>query len=115
MKTFKSIPLVFLVLLACQREESPLPPAPEPQLVEHTLYASTPGEDAPETRTIVSPYDDDKILWSAHERISILPLGGGNYPFQGNNDIIESSASRRGPGEPWQLHRLVSLRCIGKL
>ena len=95
MKTFKSIPLVFLVFLACQREESLLPPAPEPQLVEHTLYASTPGEDAPQTRTIISPYNDEKILWSAQERISILS-GGGNYPFQGNNDIIESSASFTG-------------------
>ena len=95
MKTFKSIPLILFIFLACQREESLLPPAPEPQLVEHTLYASTPGEDAPQTRTIISPYNDEKILWSAQERISILS-GGGNYPFQGNNDIIESSASFTG-------------------
>ncbi len=95
MKTFKSIPLILFIFLACQREESLLPPAPEPQLVEHTLYASTPGEDAPQTRTIISPYNDEMILWSAQERISILS-GGGNYPFQGNNDIIESSASFTG-------------------
>lgn len=107
MKTFKSIPLVFLVLLACQREESPLPPAPEPQLVEHTLYASTPGEDAPQTRTIVSPYDEQKILWSAHEKISILS-GSGNYPFQGNNDEIESSASFTGMG-PANLGNYIAL------
>ena len=107
MKTFKSIPLVFLVFLACQREESLLPPAPEPQLVEHTLYASTPGEDAPQTRTIISPYNDEKILWSAQERISILS-GGGNYPFQGNNDIIESSASFTGMG-PANLGNYIAL------
>ena len=78
MKTFKSIPLVFLVFLACQRQEAPQSPSPEPQLVEHTLYASTPGEDEPETRTIISPYNDEKILWSAHERISILS-GGARF------------------------------------
>ena len=97
MKTFKSIPLVFLVLLACQREESPLPPAPGPQLVEHTLYASTPGEDAPETRTIVSPYNEKKILWSARESISIL-CGEGNYTFQGDNEAPAPTANFTGMG-----------------
>ena len=108
MKTFKSIPLILFIFLACQREESLLPPAPEPQLVEHTLYASTPGEDEPQTRTIISPYNDKEILWSAHERISILPLGGGNYPFQGNNDEIESSASFTGMG-PANLGNYIAL------
>lgn len=104
------VPLI-LLLPACERQEGSVPTespvAPEPQLVEHTLYASTPGEDAPQTRTIVSPYDDDKILWSAHEKISILS-GGGNYPFQGDNDIIESSASFTGMG-PADLGNYIAL------
>ena len=111
MRIFKFI-IPFLILLpACQkqenqeRQESPVTPAVE--LVEHTLYASTPGEDAPQTRTIVSPYDANKILWSAHERISILS-GGGNYPFQGDNEIIESSASFTGMG-PADLGNYIAL------
>ena len=104
MRIFRYIVPLLLLLPACQREENPVTPdapeppvTPAPQLVEHTLYASTPGEDAPQTRTIVSPYDDNKILWSAHEKISILS-GGGNYPFQGDNDAAASSASFTGTG-----------------
>ena len=70
---------------------------PVPQLVKHTLYASTPGEDEPETQTIVSATNDKKILWSAHERISILS-GGGNYLFQGDNDAAAASALFTGEG-----------------
>ena len=96
MRIFRYIVPLILLLPACERQEE-TPVTPEPQLVEHTLYASTPGEDAPETRTIVSPYDDNKILWSAHEKISILS-GGGNYPFQGDNDVAVSSTSFTGEG-----------------
>ena len=91
------VPLLVL-LAACQREESPVTPEmPVPQLVEHTLYASTPGEDEPATRTAVSALNDKKILWSAQERISILS-GGGNYLFQGDNDIPAATASFTGTG-----------------
>ncbi len=92
MKICRHVVLFFIVLAACQREVSPVT-----QLVEHTLYASTPGEDEPVTRTIVSPSDDKKILWSANERISILS-GGGNYPFTGDNDDAASSANFTGEG-----------------
>ena len=92
MKICRHVVLFFIVLAACQREVSPVTP-----LVEHTLYASTPGEDEPVTRTIVSPSDDKKILWSANERISILS-GGGNYPFTGDNDDAASSANFTGEG-----------------
>ena len=92
MKICRHVVLFFIVLAACQREVSPVTP-----LVEHTLYASTPGEDEPVTRTIVSPSDDKKILWSANERISILS-GGGNYPFTGDNDVAASSANFTGEG-----------------
>ena len=86
-------------MAACQREDNPATPeppvTPSPQLVEHTLYASTPGEDAPETRTFVSSTDDKKILWSAHEKISILS-GGGNYTFTGDNDAPTAAATFTG-------------------
>lgn len=101
MKICRHVVLFFIVLAACQREVSPVTPeqpvTPVPQLVEHTLYASTPGEDEPVTRTIVSPYDDKKILWSAHECISVLS-GGKNYQFTGDNDIAASSANFTGKG-----------------
>ena len=96
MRIFRYIVPLILLLPACERQEE-TPVTPEPQLVEHTLYASTPGEDEPQTRTIVSPYNDENILWSAHERISILS-GGGNYPFQGDNDVAVSSTSFTGEG-----------------
>ena len=92
MKICRHVVLFFIVLAACQREVSPVT-----QLVEHTLYASTPGEDEPVTRTIVSPDNDKKILWSAHENISILS-GGGNYQFTGDNDVAASSANFTGTG-----------------
>ena len=57
---------VLLLFPACQRQECPV--APVPELVTHTLYASTPGEEEPQTRTIVSVSDDKKILWSARRR-----------------------------------------------
>ena len=91
------VPLLVL-LAACQREESPVTPEmPVPQLVEHTLYASTPDEDEPATRTVVSTLNDKKILWSAQEQISILS-GGGNYLFQGDNDTPAATASFTGTG-----------------
>ena len=88
MKTFRFLSLALLGLLACDRQE--ISPS-RPQLVEHTLYASTPKEDEQATRTAVSPLDENKILWSAHERISILS-GEGNYPFQGDNAAAAASA-----------------------
>ena len=98
MKICKYIAPLLVLLAACQREGSPVTPeTPVLQLVEHTLYASTPGEDEPETRTIISPYNDEKILWSAQEQISILS-GGGNYLFQGDNDR-DSAFRFRGLGE----------------
>ena len=96
MRIFRYIVPLILLLPACERQEE-TPVTPEPQLVEHTLYASPPGEDEPQTRTIVSPYNDENILWSAHERISILS-GGGNYLFQGDNDVAVSSTSFTGEG-----------------
>ena len=113
MKNFKSIPLIILVFLACQRQEVPLPPTeepgtdPVPLLVEHTLYASTPGEDAPQTRTQVYVMNDKKILWTAHESISILS-GGGNYPFVGDNDLPAADASFTGEG-PADLGNYIAL------
>ena len=98
MKICKYLSILFLGLLACERQEmavvtEPLPP----ELVEHTLYASTPGGDEPQTRTLVSALDDNKVLWSAHERISILS-GEGNYLFEGKNDAISASAGFSGLG-----------------
>ncbi len=98
MKICKYIAPLLVLLAACQREGSPVTPeTPVLQLVEHTLYASTPGEDEPATRTVVSALNDKKILWSAQERISILS-GGGNYLFQGDNDIPAATASFTGTG-----------------
>ncbi len=98
MKICKYIAPLLVLLAACQREGSPVTPEmPVPQLVEHTLYASTPGEDEPATRTAVSALNDKKILWSAHERISILS-GGGNYAFEGNNDAPAATANFTGTG-----------------
>ena len=73
MKICKYLSILFLGLLACERQEmavvtEPLPP----ELVEHTLYASTPGGDEPQTRTLVSALDDNKVLWSAHEQASSI-------------------------------------------
>ena len=71
--------------------------SPVPELVEHTLYASTPGEEAPQTRTQISVLDDKIVLWTAHENISILS-GGGNYQFQGDNDAPVAAANFTGTG-----------------
>lgn len=95
MKNFRYIVPFLLFLPACQREGSPVSPVPE--LVEHTLYASTPGEEAPQTRTQISVLDDKKVLWTAHENISILS-GGGNYQFQGDNDAPAAAANFTGTG-----------------
>ena len=98
MKICKYIAPLLVLLAACQREGSPVTPeTPVLQLVEHTLYASTPGEDEPATRTAVSALNDKKILWSAQERISILS-GGGNYLFQGDNDAPAATANFTGTG-----------------
>lgn len=98
MRIFRYIIPVLLLLPSCQREGSLVTSElPVPELVEHTLYASTPGEDEPATRTVVSALNDKKILWSDHERISVLS-GGGNYPFQGDNDAEASSANFTGNG-----------------
>ena len=70
---------------------------PVPLPVEHTLYASTSGEDAPQARTLVSWENDKKILWTAHESTSILS-GGGNYPFLSDNDPLASDVSFTGEG-----------------
>ena len=84
------IPLLLVSLLpACKQEEVPQ----TPDLVEHTLYATLPGEEP--TRTVLDGDNDRKILWSANESISIFS-GGGNYEFQGNNDAPASSASFTG-------------------
>ncbi len=96
--TFRYIVPLILFLPACERlEETTVTPEPPVQgLVMHTLKASTPGEDVPETRTYVSALDNNtKIFWSAKEKISILS-GGGNYLFQGDNDTAASSASFTG-------------------
>lgn len=95
MKNFRYIVPFLLFLPACQREGSPVSPVPE--LVEHTLYASTPGEEAPQTRTQISVLDDKKVLWTAHENISILS-GEGNYQFQGDNDAPAAAANFTGTG-----------------
>lgn len=98
MRIFRYIVPLILFLPACERqEETPVTPEPPVQgLVMHTLKASTPGEDVPETRTYVSALDNNtKIFWSAKEKISILS-GGGNYLFQGDNDTAASSASFTG-------------------
>ena len=101
------VPLLVL-LAACQREGCPVTPeTPVPQLVEHTLYASTPGEDEPATRTVVSALNEKKILWSAQEQISILS-GGGNYLFQGDNDAPAATASFTGTG-PADLGNYIAL------
>ena len=105
MNPFKQIVPIVLVLLlpACQRqavpEETDVPEVPETQeLVEHTLYASTPGEE--ETRTVLDDADPyaEKILWSVGESISVLPAAGGNYQFTGDNAAPASSASFTGSG-----------------
>ena len=75
--------------------------------MEHTLYASTPGEDEPATRTVVSALNEKKILWSAQEQISILS-GGGNYLFQGDNDAPAATASFTGTG-PADLGNYIAL------
>ena len=95
MKIFRYIVPFLLFLPSCQREGSPVSPVPE--LVEHTLYASTPGEEAPQTRTQISVLDDKIVLWTAHENISILS-GGGNYQFQGDNDAPVAAANFTGTG-----------------
>lgn len=103
MKTCRILTILFLGLLACQRQEQPVTPDPDPvtdpvpDLVKHTLYASTPGEDAPETRTQISVMDDKKVVWTAHESISIL-AGEGNYAFEGDNDGPAASATFTGMG-----------------
>ena len=113
MKTYKSIPLIILVFFSCQRQEATLPPErepgtdPVPMLVEHTLYASTPLEDASQVRTQVSLENEKKILWSAHESISILS-GGGNYPFVGANDLPAADARFTGEG-PADLGNYIAL------
>lgn len=108
MKICKYIAPLLVLLAACQREGSPVTSEmPVPQLVEHTLYASTPGEDEPATRTAVSALNDKKILWSAHERISILS-GGVNYLFQGDNDAPAATASFTGTG-PADLGNYIAL------
>ena len=105
MRIFRYIVPFLILLPACQRQERPVTPAVE--LVEHTLYASTPGADAPETRTMVNASDDEKILWTARESISILS-GGGNYLFQGNNDGPAAVAHFMGEG-PADLGSYVAL------
>ncbi len=108
MKICKYIAPLLVLLAACQREGSPVTPeTPVLQLVEHTLYASTPGEDEPATRTVVSALNEKKILWSAHERISILS-GGGNYLFQGDNDAPAATANFTGTG-PADLGNYIAL------
>ena len=102
---FRFIVPLLLLLPACQQEKNPV--SPSPQLVEHTLYASTPGEDEPELRTVVSSANDKKILWSPRESISILS-GGGNYLFQGDNTAAASSANFTGTG-PENLGSYVAL------
>ena len=89
MKIFRYIaPILLLLLPACRQQEVPSAPV----LVEHILYASAaPGEEGPDSRTVLDGTDDKKILWSPGETISILS-GGGNYPFQGNNEIVSASA-----------------------
>ena len=108
MKICKYIAPLLVLLAACQREGSPVTPeTPVLQLVEHTLYASTPGEDEPATRTVVSALNEKKILWSAQEQISILS-GGGNYLFQGDNDAPAATASFTGTG-PADLGNYIAL------
>ena len=98
LKILRLIVPFLLFLPGCQRQEPTVTPAETVQeLVEHTLYASTPGEDEPQTRTMVSAADDKKILWSAEESISILS-GGGNYLFKGNSDAAAPSANFTGMG-----------------
>lgn len=104
MKIFRYIVPFLLFLPACQRHESPLTPEPSvetelpvQELVEHTLYASTPGEDEPQTRTTLDELNDRKVLWSNREYISILS-GDGNYMFRGNNNAPAASASFTGEG-----------------
>ena len=92
MKIFKHILPVLLALLpACQRQEA------DSTLVEMTLYASTPGEDDPEARTVMDVINDRKILWSPGESISIFARGG-NYQFRGNNTETTATASFTGLG-----------------
>ena len=107
MKTCKHvIPIVLAMLLpACQHQMVPEVPA----LVEHTLFASTPGEESPATRTMLDSGNDRKVLWSAGgEIISILPAAGGNYQFQGDNVEAASTASFTGEG-PADLGNYVAL------
>lgn len=100
------------LLQACQVHQMPedIPETPEtPELVEHTLYASTPGEEDPATRTVLDSGNDRKILWSAGgESISILPSAGGNYEFTGDNVEAASSAAFTGSG-PGALGSYVAL------
>ena len=105
MRIFKFIIPFLILLTACQKQESPV--TPEVELVEHTLYASTPDADAPQTRTIVDAFNDKKILWTARESISILS-GGGNYLFQGNNDGLSAVADFTGEG-PADLGNYIAL------
>ena len=95
MKKFRYIVPFLLCFSACRPQENSV--GPEPELVKHTLYASTPVEDEPEMRTIVSPFNEKNILWSPNESISILS-GGGNYLFKGDNETAVSSASFTGMG-----------------
>ena len=88
MKICKYIAPLLVLLAACQRD-------------------STPGEDEPATRTVVSALNERKILWSAQEQISILS-GGGNYLFQGDNDAPAATASFTGTG-PADLGNYIAL------
>lgn len=93
MRTCKHIiPILLLILTACQQMENP-----GQALVEHTLYAVTPGEEAPQLRSALDPSNDRKILWNPHEEISVL-AGSGNYLFTGNNETISASAAFTGTG-----------------
>ena len=105
MKIFRYIaPILLLLFPACRQQEVPSAPV----LVEHILYASSaPGEDGPDSRTVLDGTDDKKILWSPGETISILS-GGGNYPFQGNNEIVSASAIFSGMG-PADLGNYIAL------
>ena len=105
MKIFRYIaPILLLLLPSCRQQEVPSAPV----LVEHILYASAaPGEDGPDSRTVLDVIDDKKILWSPRESISILS-NGGNYPFRGNNENVSASASFSGMG-PAELGNYIAL------
>lgn len=112
--------LVAFLLPTCQRQEAvpEVQEVPEaPALVRHTLYASTPGDEDPATRTVLDEENDREILWSPGESVSVLS-GGGNYSFQGDNGSPSASASFTGLGPvdlgsyialyPYQASALVS-------